>query len=44
MKFMSQNEELVSQFIADQFPKMGGWCDQRKGFEIAKLVLDTKPQ
>ena len=41
---MSQNEELVSQFIADQFPKMGGWCDQRKGFEIAKLVLETKPQ
>ena len=23
---------------------MGGWCDQKKGLEIAKLVLESKPQ
>jgi predicted O-methyltransferase YrrM len=23
---------------------MGGWCDAKKGLEIAKLVLETKPQ
>ena len=38
------NEENIVQFIADNFPKMGGWCDPKKGLEIAKLVLETKPQ
>ena len=38
------NEENVVQFIAEQFPKMGGWCDPQKGLEIAKLVLKSKPQ
>ena len=38
------SEENIVQFIADNFPKMGGWCDAKKGLEIAKLVLETKPQ
>jgi Methyltransferase domain len=38
------NEENVVQFIAEQFPKMEGWCDPQKGLEIARLVLNSKPQ
>ena len=37
-------EENVVQFIAEHFPKMGGWCDPQKGLEIAKLVFESKPQ
>jgi predicted O-methyltransferase YrrM len=41
---MSEKYNLIRNFISEQFPKMGGWCDQQKGFEIAKLVLESKPQ
>jgi len=40
---MNEKHNLIRNFISDQFPKMGGWCDQQKGFEIAKLVLESKP-
>jgi len=39
-----EKEESIIQFIADNYPKMGGWCDQEKGLEIAKLVFESKPQ
>ena len=39
-----ENEQNIIQFIADNFPKMGGWCDPKKGLEIAKLVLESKHQ
>jgi hypothetical protein len=41
---MNDQYDLLKQFISDQFPKMGGWCDAEKGFQIGKLVLDSKPQ
>ena len=41
---MNEKYNLLRTFIADQFPKMGGWCDQEKGFQIGKLILDSKPQ
>lgn len=28
-------------FIADQFPNMGGWCDQEKAAAIGNLILDN---
>jgi predicted O-methyltransferase YrrM len=41
---MTTHYESLKNFVSDQFPKMGGWCDPEKGFQIGKLVLDTKPQ
>jgi hypothetical protein len=41
---MSSQYDALRNFVAEQFPKMGGWCDIEKGFEIGKLVIDNKPQ
>lgn len=38
------NIALAKKFIAEQLPQMGGWCDQQKALELAKLVLENKPQ
>jgi predicted O-methyltransferase YrrM len=37
-------DTAVASFIAEHFPKMAGWCDPKKGAELARLVLATKPQ
>lgn len=31
---------LAQAFIATQLPQMGGWCDQQKALELAKVVLE----
>jgi predicted O-methyltransferase YrrM len=36
--------DALKNFVSEQFPKMGGWCDPEKGFEIGKLVIDNKSQ
>lgn len=41
---MSSQYDALKAFISDQYPKMGGWCDVEKGFQIGKLVIDSKPQ
>jgi predicted O-methyltransferase YrrM len=40
----SEQEESLKQFVNENFPKMGGWCDIEKAIQIGQIVLDTKPQ
>lgn len=32
--------QQLAQFVAAQFPQMGGWCDEEKGVLIGSLILD----
>ena len=36
--------ESLKDFVSIHYPKMGGWCDPEKGFQIGSLVLESKPQ
>lgn len=38
------HQESIENFIRDNFPKMAGWCDPRKGIELANLVIRERPQ
>jgi predicted O-methyltransferase YrrM len=40
----SEQEESLKQFVNENFPKMGGWCDIEKAIQIGQIVFDTKPQ
>ena len=34
--------KTIEQFVAEQFPQMGGWCDPQKGIALGKLVIQNK--
>ncbi len=38
------HQESIENFIRDNFPKMAGWCDPRKGIELANIVIRERPQ
>lgn len=40
----TEQEQTLRQFVEENFPKMGGWCDFEKAMQIGKLVFDEKPQ
>jgi len=37
------HQESVQNFINDNFPKIAGWCDPKKGIELANLVIRERP-